>query len=144
MQGTSLTKQERECKLYDEFDKFTYKKDAPCQAFKNQERHRLKGESLTSIENTKTNLTSNIVSNKRVLHSIGNSKKHDNSDYVCINGDDCMSSDDLCVSNSMNDVKFRAKSLRRKNLRKRFGNQQEKCSLRWDIFGDLPVGPSLL
>ncbi|GJR49753.1 retrovirus-related pol polyprotein from transposon TNT 1-94 [Tanacetum coccineum] len=26
MQGTSLTKQERECKLYDEFDKFTHKK----------------------------------------------------------------------------------------------------------------------
>ncbi|GKF44848.1 hypothetical protein Tco_0131400 [Tanacetum coccineum] len=26
MQGTSLTKQERECKLYDEFDKFTFKK----------------------------------------------------------------------------------------------------------------------
>ncbi|GJT29369.1 retrovirus-related pol polyprotein from transposon TNT 1-94 [Tanacetum coccineum] len=26
MQGTSLTKQERECKLYDEFDKFTYKR----------------------------------------------------------------------------------------------------------------------
>ncbi|GJR46724.1 retrotransposon protein, putative, ty3-gypsy subclass [Tanacetum coccineum] len=26
MQGTSLTKQEHECKLYDEFDKFTYKK----------------------------------------------------------------------------------------------------------------------
>nr|GFA56157.1 hypothetical protein [Tanacetum cinerariifolium] len=26
MQGTSLTIQERECKLYDEFDKFTYKK----------------------------------------------------------------------------------------------------------------------
>ncbi|GKD02028.1 retrovirus-related pol polyprotein from transposon TNT 1-94 [Tanacetum coccineum] len=26
MRGTSLTKQERECKLYDEFDKFTYKK----------------------------------------------------------------------------------------------------------------------
>nr|GFB18479.1 hypothetical protein [Tanacetum cinerariifolium] len=26
MQGTSLTKQSRECKLYDEFDKFTYKK----------------------------------------------------------------------------------------------------------------------
>ncbi|GJS36368.1 hypothetical protein Tco_0534750 [Tanacetum coccineum] len=26
MQGTSLTKQERKCKLYDEFDKFTYKK----------------------------------------------------------------------------------------------------------------------
>ncbi|GJW11344.1 hypothetical protein Tco_1577171 [Tanacetum coccineum] len=27
MQGTSLTKQERGCKLYDEFDKFTYRKD---------------------------------------------------------------------------------------------------------------------
>nr|GFB73435.1 integrase, catalytic region, zinc finger, CCHC-type, peptidase aspartic, catalytic [Tanacetum cinerariifolium] len=26
MQGTSLTKQEQECKLYDEFDKFTYRK----------------------------------------------------------------------------------------------------------------------
>nr|GEU30611.1 hypothetical protein [Tanacetum cinerariifolium] len=26
MQGTSLTKQERKCKLYDEFDKFSYKK----------------------------------------------------------------------------------------------------------------------
>nr|GEY54232.1 hypothetical protein [Tanacetum cinerariifolium] len=26
MQGTSLTKQERECKLYDEFDKFAYRK----------------------------------------------------------------------------------------------------------------------
>ncbi|GJY29926.1 hypothetical protein Tco_0405693 [Tanacetum coccineum] len=26
MKGTSLTKQERECKFYDEFDKFTYKK----------------------------------------------------------------------------------------------------------------------
>nr|GEZ02223.1 hypothetical protein [Tanacetum cinerariifolium] len=26
MQGTSFTKQERECKLYDEFDKFTYRK----------------------------------------------------------------------------------------------------------------------
>nr|GEW58727.1 hypothetical protein [Tanacetum cinerariifolium] len=26
MQGTSLTKQERECKLYDDFDKFAYKK----------------------------------------------------------------------------------------------------------------------
>nr|GEV01038.1 hypothetical protein [Tanacetum cinerariifolium] len=26
MEGTSLTKQDRECKLYDEFDKFSYKK----------------------------------------------------------------------------------------------------------------------
>ncbi|GJZ90678.1 retrovirus-related pol polyprotein from transposon TNT 1-94 [Tanacetum coccineum] len=132
-------------------------------------------ESHTSTDNTKIDSTSNIVSNKRVLHSTGvrlstsasgsqpsgntrndriqqtpssnsknkveahprnvksslnkrngtvkvngsasvqNSKKHDNSDYVCINGDDCMSSDNLCVVNSMNDVKFRAKSKKRKS-----------------------------
>nr|GEU80804.1 hypothetical protein [Tanacetum cinerariifolium] len=33
MQGTSLTKQERECKLYDEFDKFAYKKGEPLREF---------------------------------------------------------------------------------------------------------------
>ncbi|GJW90085.1 retrovirus-related pol polyprotein from transposon TNT 1-94 [Tanacetum coccineum] len=42
-----------------------------------------------------------------------NPKKQDNSDYVCINSDDCMSSDNLCASNSMNDVKFRAKPKKR-------------------------------
>ncbi|GJV68099.1 retrovirus-related pol polyprotein from transposon TNT 1-94 [Tanacetum coccineum] len=47
--------------------------------------------------------------------SVQNSKKHDNSDYVCINGDDCMSFDNLCVSNSMNDVKFHAKPKKRKS-----------------------------
>ncbi|GJY57351.1 hypothetical protein Tco_0456466 [Tanacetum coccineum] len=33
MQGTSLTKQERECKLYDEFDKFDYKKEESLRDF---------------------------------------------------------------------------------------------------------------
>ncbi|GKA41072.1 hypothetical protein Tco_0733665 [Tanacetum coccineum] len=33
MQGTSLTKQERECKLYDEFDKFPYKKGETLREF---------------------------------------------------------------------------------------------------------------
>ncbi|GKA84196.1 hypothetical protein Tco_0805791 [Tanacetum coccineum] len=33
MQGTSLMKQERECKLYDEFDKFAYKKGEPLRDF---------------------------------------------------------------------------------------------------------------
>ncbi|GJR94584.1 retrovirus-related pol polyprotein from transposon TNT 1-94 [Tanacetum coccineum] len=46
--------------------------------------------------------------------SVQNSKKHDNSDYVCINGDDYMSFDNLCVSNSMNDVKFLAKPKKKK------------------------------
>nr|GEZ68244.1 hypothetical protein [Tanacetum cinerariifolium] len=34
MQGTSLTKQERECKLYDEFNKFAYKKGESLQAIR--------------------------------------------------------------------------------------------------------------
>ncbi|GJR44241.1 retrovirus-related pol polyprotein from transposon TNT 1-94 [Tanacetum coccineum] len=146
-------------------------------------------ESLTSTENTKTDSTSNIVSNKRVLHSTGvrlstsasgsqpsgntrndriqqtpssnlknkveahprnvksslnkrngtvkvngyasvqNSKKQDNSDYVCINSDDCMSSDNLCVSNSMNDVKFHAKpkkSKSKKDIWKPTGKEPSK------------------
>nr|GFB40859.1 hypothetical protein [Tanacetum cinerariifolium] len=33
IQGTSLLKQERECKLYDEFDKFTYKKEESLREF---------------------------------------------------------------------------------------------------------------
>ncbi|GJX98022.1 hypothetical protein Tco_0355041 [Tanacetum coccineum] len=33
MQGTSLTKQERECKLYDDFDKFAYKKGETLREF---------------------------------------------------------------------------------------------------------------
>ncbi|GJR06677.1 retrovirus-related pol polyprotein from transposon TNT 1-94 [Tanacetum coccineum] len=130
-------------------------------------------ESLTSSENTKPASTSNIVSNKRVLHSTGvrlstsasgsqpsgntkndrilqtpssnsknkveahprnvksslnkkigtvnvhgsavvqNLKKQDNSDYVCINRDDCMSSDNLCVSNLC--VKSRAKPKKHKS-----------------------------
>ncbi|GJW38554.1 hypothetical protein Tco_0064399 [Tanacetum coccineum] len=46
---------------------------------------------------------------------VQNLKKQDNSDYVCIHRDDCMSSDNLCVSNSMNDVKFRAKPKKNKS-----------------------------
>ncbi|GJS25377.1 hypothetical protein Tco_0454009 [Tanacetum coccineum] len=44
-----------------------------------------------------------------------NSKKQDNSDYVCVNCADCTSSDNLCVSNSMNVVKFRAKHKKHKS-----------------------------
>ncbi|GJT68016.1 putative ribonuclease H-like domain-containing protein [Tanacetum coccineum] len=132
-------------------------------------------ESLTSTENTKPASTSNIVSNKRVLHSTGvrlstsasgsqpsgntkndrilqtpssnsknkveahprnvktslnkkngtvnvngsavvqNLKKQDNSDCVCIHRDDSMSSDNLCVSNSLNVVKSRAKPKKNKS-----------------------------
>ncbi|GJX71758.1 hypothetical protein Tco_0308929 [Tanacetum coccineum] len=126
-------------------------------------------ESLTSTENTKPASTSNIVSNKRVLHSTGvrlstsasgsqpsgntkndrilqtpssnsknkveahprnvksslnkkigtvnvhgsavvqNLKKQDNSDYVCINRDDCMSSDNLCVKSRAKPKKHKSK-----------------------------------
>ncbi|GJY67906.1 retrovirus-related pol polyprotein from transposon TNT 1-94 [Tanacetum coccineum] len=46
---------------------------------------------------------------------VQNLKKQDNSDSVCINRDDCMSSDNLCVSKSMNDVKFHAKPKKNKS-----------------------------
>ncbi|GJZ22502.1 retrovirus-related pol polyprotein from transposon TNT 1-94 [Tanacetum coccineum] len=132
-------------------------------------------ESLTSKENTKPVLTSNIVSDKRVLHSTGvrlstsasgsqpsgntkndrilqtpssnsknkveahprnvksslnkkngavnvkgsavvqNLKKQDNSDSICVNSNDCMSSDNLCVSNAVNVVKSRAKPKKNKS-----------------------------
>ncbi|GKD07567.1 hypothetical protein Tco_1187252, partial [Tanacetum coccineum] len=44
-----------------------------------------------------------------------NLKKQDNFDYVCINSDDCISSDNVCVSNFMNDVKFHAKPKKSKS-----------------------------
>ncbi|GJX13510.1 hypothetical protein Tco_0205268 [Tanacetum coccineum] len=131
-------------------------------------------ESLTSKETTKPVSTSNIVSNKRVLHSTGvrlstsasgsqpsgntkndrilqtpssnsknkveahprnvksslnkrngtvkvtgsasvqKSKKQDDSDSVCVNSNDCMSSDNVCVSNAVNVVKSRAKPKKNK------------------------------
>ncbi|GJZ71937.1 hypothetical protein Tco_0635788 [Tanacetum coccineum] len=70
--------------------------------------------------------------------SVQNSKKHDNSDYVCINGDDCMSSDNLCVSNSMNDVKFRAKPKKRKS-KKEIWKPTGKVFTKKEIYGDLHV-----
>ncbi|GJW49502.1 retrovirus-related pol polyprotein from transposon TNT 1-94 [Tanacetum coccineum] len=233
MQGTSLTKQERECKLYDEFDKFTYKKGESLMEYYEgrqnylccwynekyswskwkqhreitglssvtitkgrviyqvvyshekrdetwfmdkvllvqtqqvvkvltEEENRILGRSgppdtstspdecSDALTETETEITSdsNIIPYSQRLSetqqetiqnsnssaqqdalilsmngtvkvngsaSVQNSKKHDNSDYVCINGDDCMSSDNLCVSNSMNDVKFRAKPKKRKS-----------------------------
>ncbi|GJR00751.1 retrovirus-related pol polyprotein from transposon TNT 1-94 [Tanacetum coccineum] len=46
---------------------------------------------------------------------VQNLKKQDNSDYVCIHRDDCMPSDNLCVSNAVNVVKSRAKSKKNKS-----------------------------
>ncbi|GJY26955.1 retrovirus-related pol polyprotein from transposon TNT 1-94 [Tanacetum coccineum] len=136
-------------------------------------------EPLTSYGNTKTDSSSNIVSNKRVLHSTGvklstsasgsqpsgntrndkiqrspssnlknkveahsrniksslnkkndivkrngsasvqHSKKNENSDSVCIKRDNCMSFDNLCVSNTMKNVKSRVKTKPVKKLSKR-------------------------
>ncbi|GJX02459.1 integrase, catalytic region, zinc finger, CCHC-type containing protein [Tanacetum coccineum] len=53
--------------------------------------------------------------NDRILQTQVNLKKQDNSDYVCVNSNDCMSSDNLCVSNSLNVVKFRAKPKKNKS-----------------------------
>ncbi|GJR85452.1 integrase, catalytic region, zinc finger, CCHC-type containing protein [Tanacetum coccineum] len=46
---------------------------------------------------------------------VQNLKKQDNSDSICVNSNDCMSSDNLCVSNSLNVVKSRAKSNKHKS-----------------------------
>ncbi|GJU44493.1 retrovirus-related pol polyprotein from transposon TNT 1-94 [Tanacetum coccineum] len=46
---------------------------------------------------------------------VQNLKKQDNYDYVCINRDDCITSDNLCVSNSMKDVKFCVKPKKNKS-----------------------------
>ncbi|GJV66419.1 hypothetical protein Tco_1477247 [Tanacetum coccineum] len=48
-------------------------------------------------------------------------------------------SDNLCVSNSMNDVKFRANLRNNKILRKIFGKHQKGVHSDKDIFGDLRV-----
>ncbi|GKB30993.1 hypothetical protein Tco_0870394 [Tanacetum coccineum] len=101
---------------------------------------------------TKTESSSNSMANKPVLPSIGNkvevhprkvksrlnnkngivklngsatvqqSKQNENSEYVCIKCDNCMSSDNpiLCVSKSMNDVNahFKTKSVKKISKRK--------------------------
>ncbi|GKC02514.1 retrovirus-related pol polyprotein from transposon TNT 1-94, partial [Tanacetum coccineum] len=46
---------------------------------------------------------------------VQNLKKQDNSDSVCVNINDCMFSDNVCVSNSLNDVKSRAKPKKNKS-----------------------------
>ncbi|GKA41222.1 integrase, catalytic region, zinc finger, CCHC-type containing protein [Tanacetum coccineum] len=114
-------------------DKETY--DKLCKSFTTLEKHciTLEADSQLNQENFSTDnrvrlsasasgsQPSGNTRNDKILQTPSsnsknkNSKKHDNSDYVCINGDDCMSSDNLCVSNSMNDVKFRAKPKKRKS-----------------------------
>ncbi|GJY63312.1 hypothetical protein Tco_0464772, partial [Tanacetum coccineum] len=59
----------------------------------------------------KKNGTVNVIGSAVVQ----NLKKQNDSDFVCIKRDDCMSSDKLCVSNSMNDVKIHAKSKKYKS-----------------------------
>ncbi|GJU68393.1 integrase, catalytic region, zinc finger, CCHC-type containing protein, partial [Tanacetum coccineum] len=46
--------------------------------------------------------------------SVQKSKKQDDSDSVCVNSNDCMSSDNVCVSNDVNVVKSRAKPKKNK------------------------------
>ncbi|GJW75103.1 retrovirus-related pol polyprotein from transposon TNT 1-94 [Tanacetum coccineum] len=53
-----------------------------------------------------------------------------------INRDDCMSSDNLCVSNSLNDVKSRAKPKKHKS-KKDMGTKGKVFTSRLGIFGDL-------
>ncbi|GJY24663.1 hypothetical protein Tco_0398321 [Tanacetum coccineum] len=75
---------------------------------------------------------------------VQNLKKQDNSDYVCIHRDDCMSSDNLCVSNSMNDVKFRAKPKKNKSKKDIWKPTGKVFTQIGYIWRSLPVGPSLI
>ncbi|GJY46483.1 retrovirus-related pol polyprotein from transposon TNT 1-94 [Tanacetum coccineum] len=76
--------------------------------------------SKNKVEAHPRNVNSSLNKRNRTVQVIGsasvqNSKQQVNYDSVYVNSDDCMSSDNLCVSNSMNDVKFRAKSKKRKS-----------------------------
>ncbi|GJX23930.1 retrovirus-related pol polyprotein from transposon TNT 1-94 [Tanacetum coccineum] len=63
--------------------------------------------------------------------SVQKSKKQDDSDSVCVNSNDCMPSDNLCVSNTVNVVKSRA-TLKRINPRKIFGNTSQERTISGD------------
>ncbi|GJX37766.1 hypothetical protein Tco_0251069 [Tanacetum coccineum] len=67
---------------------------------------------VTSSGNTKIASSSNLVSNKLVLSSTGNSKLNANAKILCFKCNGCMLSDnhDLCVLDFINDVNARAKS----------------------------------
>ncbi|GKG46123.1 hypothetical protein Tco_0498569, partial [Tanacetum coccineum] len=57
----------------------------------------------------------NGVDNVKGSAVVLNLKKQDTSDSICVNSNDCLSSDNLCVSNAVNVVKSRAKSKKRKS-----------------------------
>ncbi|GJU22181.1 hypothetical protein Tco_1155523, partial [Tanacetum coccineum] len=76
--------------------------------------------SKNKVEAHPRNVKSSLNKKDAIVNVIGsavvqNLKKQNDSDIVCIDRNDCMSSDKLCVSNSMNDVKFRAKSKKSKS-----------------------------
>ncbi|GJR69365.1 hypothetical protein Tco_0015430, partial [Tanacetum coccineum] len=66
--------------------------------------------------NVKTSLNKkNGAVNVKGSAVVQNLKKQDNSDSVCVNSNDCMSSDNLCVSNAVNVVNSRAKPKKNKS-----------------------------
>ncbi|GJR72448.1 retrovirus-related pol polyprotein from transposon TNT 1-94 [Tanacetum coccineum] len=77
-------------------------------------------EPVTSSGNTniKTNSSSNLVSNKPALSSIGHSKLNANSELLCVkcNGCKLFNNHDLCVLDFINNLNARAKS---KSVKKR-------------------------
>ncbi|GKF59515.1 hypothetical protein Tco_0176301, partial [Tanacetum coccineum] len=65
--------------------------------------------------NVKTSLNKkNGVVHVKGSAVVQNLKKQDNYDSVCVNSNDCMFSDNLCVSNDVNVVKSRAKPKKNK------------------------------
>ncbi|GJR45079.1 retrovirus-related pol polyprotein from transposon TNT 1-94 [Tanacetum coccineum] len=87
---------------------------------KKRTKNKASSNSKNKVEAHPRNVNSSLNKRNRTVQVIGsasvqNSKQQVNYDSVYVNSDDCMSSDNLCVSNSMNDVKFRAKSKKRKS-----------------------------
>ncbi|GJR47336.1 hypothetical protein Tco_1315439 [Tanacetum coccineum] len=74
---------------------------------------------------------------------VQNLKKQDNSDYVCIHRDDSMSSDNLCVSKSLNVVKSRAKSNKHKSKKEIILETNRKGVTQIGKYLEPTVGPSL-
>nr|GEU97009.1 retrovirus-related Pol polyprotein from transposon TNT 1-94 [Tanacetum cinerariifolium] len=99
MQGTSLTKQKRECKLYDAFDKFAYPKAKETEL----EDH---------LRNVKSSLNKASVVDSKATSSVIKSVSNVNLNLKCVSCNGCLFSDnhDACVVAYINSVNTSRKS----------------------------------
>ncbi|GJT08434.1 hypothetical protein Tco_0842896 [Tanacetum coccineum] len=113
-------KSKREMKLWFNDELFVGSPQAGGQALTEEEIafwqiHMTTSTFTTLRQNGQKSNSRNGTVNVNGICGCANLKKQDNSDCVCIHHDDCMSSDTLCVSNSLNVVKSRAKPKKNKS-----------------------------